>query len=111
MENTVTFAISALMWVISIAIAAVAIWMNRVSERENRANHEKVLEALAAIDSSVSKTQKHILDTVTDVLREPTVPPKDDFDQLVKIMLLQVLIDDPEKFMKIMAVIRNQRNN
>ena len=110
MENTIEFVISILMWGISIAIAAVAIWIGKVAERESRANYEKILESLAVIDSTVYENQKQILDTVIEILSESTVPPKEDFDQRVKIMLVQALIDDPEKFRKIMAVIGNQRD-
>lgn len=123
MENTITFVISVLMGGFSIALAIFAIWMSKVTERESRANYEKTKEALAdiretaaVIGSTVSDNQKQLLDAVTDILRETTVPQKEDVDQQIGIVLLQALINDPEKFMKIMPELqsmaeRNQRNN
>ena len=117
MENTITFVISVLMGTTSIVLAVVAIWMSKVTERESRANYEKTKDALATvektaevIEKTVSENQKQLLNTVTDILRETTVPPKEDAEEQVKKIFLQAIASDPEKFMKIMAEIGNQQN-
>ena len=117
MESTITFFISVLMGATSIVLAIVAIWMSKVTERESRANYEKTKDALATIEKTatviektVSENQKQLLNTVTDILRETTMPPKEDLDQQAMAMFMQAFANDPEKFVKIVAEIDNQRN-
>ncbi|MEN4006738.1 MAG: hypothetical protein PQ964_05245 [Methanobacteriaceae archaeon] len=80
-EITIVDGISIAAGGISIILAIIAIWFSIRAEKESRDNYEKTKDVLsnineksAVIETTVNKAQKQLLDTITKILEETTIP-------------------------------------
>ena len=87
----------------SIVLAVVAIWISQSAERESRDNYQKTKDVLAEIDkkaavieTTVSENQQQLLETVTTILKETTVPEKVSMQDQAGMMFLQAMLQNPE---------------
>ena len=102
MENLVLW-VSLVASIASIVLAGVAIWISASAVRESRDNYEKTKDVLsdiqksaAVIETTVSANQQQLLETVTTILKETTVPEKMSMEDQAGMMFLQAMIQNPE---------------
>lgn len=102
MEGLVSW-VSLVASIASIILAIVAIWMSTSAARESRESYEKTKGVLAEIDkksavieTTVSSNQQQLLETVTTILKETTVPEKVSMQDQAGMMMLQAMLENPE---------------
>jgi len=89
----------------SIVLAIVAIWFSWITGREVRDNFERTKEVLsniekksAIVETTVTTAQKQLLESVTKILEETTIPQKISTDEQMGMALLQLAAQDPKSF-------------
>ena len=108
-------AIAFLASVSSLILAIVAITAAKNSEKEVRENFEKTQKVMseyqertkevlaeidkksAVIETTVSESQRQLLDTVTNLLNETIIPKKIDLGEQFGLQLMQQLITNPDQ--------------
>ena len=119
MENLISW-VSLAVGIVSIALAVFAIWISKSAERESRENYEKTKDVLAeiqksaaVIETTVSANQQQLLETVTTILKETTVPEKMSMQDQAGMMMLQAMLDNPESMGAMMQSLQSlaQTNN
>ena len=114
MENMSVFdVISFLASVTSLILAIVAIAAAKNSEREVRANFEKTQRVMAeyqdktkdvlaeidkraaVIERTVTESQRHLMDTMTNIINETVIPKKPDAGEQMGLQLMQQMLANP----------------
>ena len=108
----ISFTVSLITGVVSVVLAVFAIWLGRSAERESRANFEKTRDVLAEIDKrasviekTVTESQQHLLNTVTNLLNQIAVPTKPDVGEQLGMEFLKNLMSDPSKAAQTLAAL------
>lgn len=117
------FVVSLIIGVVSIVLAFFAIWLGRSAERESRANYEQTKDTMhqyydrtkevlaeidkraAVIERTVTESQQQLLDTVTNLLKQTAVPPKNDAAEQAQQAVLQTMLQDPDKGMQMIEML------
>ena len=102
----------------SLVLALVAIWFARATEKEARANYQRTKDVLgeidkraAVIETTVSESQRQLLDTMTNILNETVIPKKQDVGEMLGAQLIQALIpamtQNPAKLKELMETVES----
>lgn len=116
MENMSVFdVISFLASVTSLILAIVAIAAAKNSEREVRANFEKTQRVMAeyqdktkdvlaeidkraaVIERTVTESQRHLMDTMTNIINETVIPKKPDAGEQMGLQFMQQMLANPDQ--------------
>jgi len=101
-------AISLVVAAVSLVVAVIAIFLGIVAQRESRSNYDKTKDLLAdikqtagVIERTVSTSETQLLETVKTL----AIPERPDPDQQMGMVMLQAMMQDPEKFGPLMETL------
>ena len=94
---------------VSLVIAAIAMALGLLAQRESRSNYDRTKEVLAEIDKraaviekTVTESERQLLETV----RRLVIPEKPDIGEQVGIEMAKAMFDDPDKITNMMKTMK-----
>lgn len=108
--------VSLIVGFLSIVLAIMTIFFSRTTEKETRDNFDKTKEVMnnqyndnkdvlseitkqaAVIESTVKDGQQQLMETVTTILKETTIPKQTTQEEQMTAALLQAFLQDPSSF-------------
>ena len=93
----------------SLVLAIVTIFFARAIEKDTRSNFEETQQLLAEIDKratvtekTVTETQNKLLETMTSIINQTVIPPKEDLGDQMGLAFMQMMMQDPAKAEKVL---------